>query len=369
MPHIDTGGGAEADALRFIQNPGASVAPIVGNTGQGGAAYDASTGEAVYGVYHDGAFRCFRTTAGANSLALVDDSVVEVGMIWNRTFTADPEARKCCLSVIDGTLYATLCGVHTDIAGTWIYRDTSGTSGEGPWVLHSTVHQISTTSVSDFSLYGGHCHGSEIIKMASDRWVVCILYYGTGGSRGRADFGCVYSDDGGVNWNPGTYTIQGGLSFSTSTINGVPGVRAVALGSSTSSFGYVNGKLYVACGTNSGGESHWYSTNGATWTRYTVGTGGNFVYTFPFSVGNKGWRATSSETWGWTTGSPESSPTYNDDFSLGSYGMSTNRHPVRAAACNIGSTIQPLVVVTKLGRVLGLGQLSGGWTIDQIGIG
>lgn len=365
MPVIGTEVG---DGLRFLVNPGQAVRPIVGNTEQGGAAYDPGTGQATYGVYHDGKFRCFRTITTAESLALIDNSVEEVGVIWDKEFTLDTGSRKCCLTVIGGSLYATVSGAATDVGGTWIYKDTSGTSGEGPWTLYSTVHSVDTTSVTNSSLYGGIMHGTEVFVMASGRWIVGLLYYREGGGFGRTDWGMYYSDDQGGSWSPGCYTFQGGIGFDATTHNGVPAVRAVSVGSSSSSLGYLNGAIYAACSTNTGGESHWYTLDGASWTRYQIGVGGNSVYTFPFSVGTHGWRATRNESWAWTTGYPESSPTYNDAVNLGSYGLATASGPVRAAACNIGSNLLPLVAVSKLGKILGLGQFQGGWTVGYIGI-
>lgn len=366
MPHI--GDFPAADAERFLLNPSDAVSPITGNTEQGGAAYDPGTGEATYGVYHNSAMRCFRTTAGARTLATTNGSVTEVGVIVNRAFTLD-QSRSCALTVIDGTLYASVCGATTGTtAGAWIYKDTSGTSGAGPWTLHATIAEVSTASITNATLYADRRRASEILVMPSGRWVTALCYYQTTSNFLRTDYAVYYSDDDGVNWSPGHYTEQGGVGWSTGTKNGAPNVRAVLLGASSRSFGIVNGKVYSACATNTGQESHWYSSDGASWTRYEIGVGGNHVHTHPFSVGSNGWRGTSAEVWGWTTGSPESSPSFSDDTDLTTHGLSSASNSTRAAASNIGPASLPFIVAIENGKVVGFGATAGGWLIGSIHI-
>ena len=353
MPHI-TFPLIDDETVNFLLNPGPVVSPIVGNTEQGGAAYDPSTGQATYAVYHNGAMRCFRTTEGYQQLVLEDDSVTEVGVILNETLD---RPHNVGLTVIDGTLYALVAGIDysNTKAGTWVYRDTSGTSGEGPWVLHGSVSQVSTTGTSG-ALMTGYNYGGEIMVLPSGRWICAPTTWTTPfGTTVKGESGVAYSDDDGETWLPAFYFGQGGAGFSEGTRDGVPLYYATQVYGGSRSFGIRGSNVYVAFGLNDGNEMHMYSpiTGGATWTRYSLGVGGNSTRFHPFSVGSRIWRSL-AEVLAWTTGAPESAPTYSDPIDTVAEGLSGVAETV-AAACVIGPESSPLIAMTKLGEVMGIG--------------
>lgn len=346
--------------VNFLLNPGTAVSPIIGNSEQGGAAYDPGTDQALYATYHNGAMRCFRTTEGYPQLVLNDGSVTEVGVILNATLERQ---RSVGLTVIAGTLYALVVGsdAANNRAGTWVYRDTSGTSGAGPWVLHGTVSEAlpsdTTGGAYPEMVQPTLNYGGEILVLESGRWICAPTFMSvvdvSGTMRLKGESGIAYSDDGGATWFPAFYFTQGGAGFTVTTRDSVPEYRAVAVFGGSRSFGVHDGTVYAGFRSNTGSEVHTYSTNGQTWTRYEIGVGGNAVYVHPFSVGDTIYRELTGDL-SETTGAPETNPAYTFLFDMEAVGLPTDPDTV-PAACVIGPEAAPLVAMTKLGKIVGIG--------------
>lgn len=365
MPHFSSLVGD--DETSFSLNIGDPVAPIVGNTENGGAVHDESTGKALWAVYHNSKVRCFRTVGPAITLATENDSVEEISVILDRPLS---NRRSVSLSLIDGTVYATVTGNnHTDDwAGTRIFRDTGG-GGVGPWVHHATLTNVAPSAAanpSGGSIFG-HFYGSEILVLPwSGRWIVSaarpsvVNYDGT--QTLKFDMENLYSDDEGGTWSTSVYVHQGGVGFDD---NSPTDYRSVSIRGGPTSFGIYDGQVYCAIQNNTGQQIHLRSSDGALWTRYSIGgQNGNTVFKHNMSVGTNIWRMDDGAVY-FTSGAPESNPSYT---LAGNSGLDEDgRHQI--TACNIGPSRAPVAVATSFGLVSLIGYVPGtGWTVGYLGM-
>ena len=361
MPHV-----APVQA-EFLLNPGQAVSPITGNTEHGSAAYDPATGEAFYAVYHNSAFRLFRTTEGYRQLVLEDDSVVEVGTILTDTFD---RARNIGLTWIDGVLYALIIGsnITTGQMASRIYTMNT-TTGAGtlvgsvgtPALLSDTTGgTISETEFPDTRT------GGEIIDFGGGVWgVVASLFT-------IQDFGGVFrpehkiilarSSDSGASW-----TIDANVKGSFIGVPSGPGIGHGAVGPlyhSSNSFGFRGGYAYAGVAANSANDFHWFS-NGGVWTQMVTGTAATAAHKWPWSTSTLLYEER-DDLIRYTASDPSAGSYTSTGVDLNDYGIVFSEGAA-PHVCNIHTTGRPYLIATKLGKVMGLGTVRGGWVIGRVG--
>ena len=354
----------------FLTNPATAVSPITGNTEHGSAAYDPTTGEALYAVYDtvDGDFKLYRTTEGYRQLVLEHDSVTEIATIVTGPFG---KARNIGLTWIDGTLYATVVGVDLDTsldrAGMWVYRCTA--SDYSTWVLHGTVYQMQPSDADAGSdtetRFSTMRWGGEIHVHSNGVWSVSHHFMV------KVDVGGVWMIDnkGGISTssNAGvTWTQQFNIAEAGTAVDGiVDGVYQYSLFqvfNGANCFGSFDGYAYAGWKTNSGREMHFRSNDG-TWSRMAdSGITGSFAHKWPFSIGATLYEER-EDLLRYTTVSPTLETYTSTGIDLNTYGLDTTQD-VAPHFCNILTAETPYLIATKLGEVVSVGQAgAAGWRL------
>jgi hypothetical protein len=361
MPAFDT------VTAEFLINPGQAVSPIVGNTEHGSAAYDPATGQAFYAVYHDSAFRLFRTVGGYRQLILVDDSVEEVGVI-----VAGPwaKARNIGLTWIDGTLYALIIGSNIDTGQmcSWIYT-VNTTTGAGtvvapmytPAALSDTTDGNRSQTEAPDVRYGG-----EIIVFDNGAWGCTASYFAI------KNFGGILmpehkallmtSSDEGLSWSA-AINIKGG-SIGVGEGPGTPYTAAGGLANGSNSYGELDGYYHAGFVVNAGDEFQWRSNDGV-WTLVGEGNSATGSHKWPFSVGDTLYEER-GELLRYTTVDPVLNAYTSTGVDLNDYGLSNDQNAA-PHFCNIHTTSKPYLIATKLGKVVGIGSIRSGWVIGRVG--
>ena len=367
MPHF-----AEATA-EFLVNPGQAVSPITGNTEHGSAAFDPTTGEALYAVYDtvDGDFKLYRTTEGYRQLVLEDDSVEEIATIVPGPFG---KARNIGLTWIDGTLYATVVGVDlitaNDRAGMWIYRCTA--ANYSTWVLHGTVQQMapSTAASRTESLHPDKRFGGDILVHPNGVWSVShhfMVYADTGvvdPPQIENKGGISTSSDGGVTWTQQFNIAEAGTAVD-GVYDGVFQYSLFQIHNGACSFGEFGGYAYAGWKTNSAREMHFRSNDG-TWTQLAdMGIGGGQAFKWPWSLPGRLY-AERDEALSYTEVDPALITYTSTGIDLNDYGLEDNQ-VAAPHFCNIRIPTSPYLIATKFGEVVGIGYVRGGWVIGRVG--
>ena len=368
MPHFD-----EVTA-EFLTNPQAAVSPITGNTEHGSAAYDPTTGQALYAVYDtvDGDFKLYRTTEGYRQLVLENDSVEEIATIVVGPFGP---SRNIGLTWIDGTLYATVVGVDLDTtndrAGMWIYRCTA--SDYSTWVLHGTVHEMqpSTADVGQRSQtrFSAMRWGGDIHVHPNGVWSVSHHFMV------RVDVGGVWmidnkggistSSDDGETWTQQFNVAEAGTAVD-GTFDGVFQYSLFQIFNGCNNFGEFGGYAYAGWKTNSAREMHFRSNDG-TWTQLaSMGVGGNAAYKWPFSIPGRIY-VEREELISYTQSNPALGGYTSTGIDLNDYGLDTN-DSAAPHFCNIHTAAEPYLIATKFGEIVGVGYVEpAGWVIGRVG--
>jgi hypothetical protein len=348
----------------FLINPGMAVSPIVGNTEHGSAAYDPLTGQAFYAVYHDNAFRLFRTVGGYRQLVLVDDSVEEVGVIVQGPFN---KARNIGLTWIDGTLYALVIGPNLDTneAGSWIYS-VNPTTGAGTVVGTFYTPASLATADSTLSEAPDVRYGGEIIVFPNGNWGATGSYFEL------RDFGgvmapehkaiLVSTSNQGVSWSV-AINIKGG-TIGVGVGPGTPYTAAGGLANGSNSYGVLDGYYHAGFVVNAGEEFHWGSNDGV-WVKRTMGGSATSGHKWPFSVGATLYEER-DELLRYTTSDPVLNAYTSTGVDLNDYGLSNDQNAA-PHFCNIHTTGKPYLIATKLGKVVSIGSIRSGWVIGRVG--
>lgn len=349
MPHITR----EVDV-----NPANDVVtPIAGNTEHGGACYDGN-GKALYGVYDGTDMVCYRTTGNARTFVEVDDSVSALSTILSGPFDLN---RNCCLTNIDGTIYANVVGGDGTNYGQWIYRDTGG-GGTGPWVLHGTVSTSTYPggAVTDSFHRDKQAAGGEIITVTSTAWAVSHVRRDS--SDGAVYYGMSASADAG-----GTWTEQ------WSRRKTILGVNAYDMDTNTPTFGKdKNGRWWGNWNGNEALPLRSSSIDNTWGASATSGENGNHSRGYQFSVGdrvyaitnNAGATTTHEEPLEYTDGTPTAGPwTHVADLTDSGLTVSNDAH---TGVYNIGSVDRPILAAVKRGEVLFLGAHRDVWKIGAV---
>lgn len=361
MPHL-------AVPVTF-EIPGAAVNPITGNTEYGGACWngDHTSPKALYGIYHGGEMRCYRTIGDHRSFALVNDSVEYLSTIVAGTFK---KRRSCGLTYIDGTIYAIVAG-GDDLngrTGTWIYRDTGG-GGTGPWVEHGAVASFAGGSFVSHRHQDYLTQSTEILVTSSGRWWVNHLRCDD--VDGRAYVGLAYSDTGGSSW-----TILFDRYDNEIGVNEYEYTRTQPTWGKSAAGDW----WWTANGNEASSIRFRIPDSGGVGVEVSQGgsedyVGGNFAPSYQFSVKDKLHRVVNGvlivgdqSTVDSTTGEPDTPPTWTTLFNWGDLylGHSDLANP---GVHNIGPTRRPYLTMVQAGSVLGIGKAQGGPTTGFIGFG
>lgn len=357
MPHLDV-------PVQF-EIPGPAVTPITGNTEFGGACWngDRANPKALYGVYHDGAMRCYRTIGDSRSLLLVNDSVEYLSTIAAGPWT---QRRSCGLTYIDGTIYAICVGGDNPGArtGTFIYRDTGG-GGVGPWVEHGVVSTFA-------GVYASHrdltklTQSTEILVTGGRWWVNHLRCHDVDG---RVYIGLAYSDNSGTTW-----AIDHDLYDNLIGVNSYPYTRTQPTWGKSAAGDW----WWTANGNTGTGRRYSVSSVGAaTWRPQVTGeddVGGNFIPGYQLSVKDKLHRVRNGFATGATDstvestpGEPDDPPTWTSLFNWGDVYL-PHRDDVNPGVHNIGRPRSPILAMVQAGSVLGIGE-GYGPTVGFIGAG